>query len=989
MARLLPLMVAASGCGDDDGALNYTVPQGQDDMLEGKEHEVQDGYIEVRIEDASPDSPILNPAPDPIITEAASTEMVPDEPVMGAKPWGTTGTRKLSEEVDREKTVAETAVVGDTDSGAVAVKEDLYATVDSEVPAATEPGHGAKESVEEQADGDVAGEVQLDTEVTAQRQEEAQAPVDAGFTEAPVVDSMDTEELLGSEPIPAELRVAAQLLEEAELREEMENQEERRQDKEDIERREEELRQVAALLEELDMTMPEELLAAERILSGLETRQEARPPPLDEEPAKPPPLTGAAAREARKERLSRRLDQGLPKDVKEEEEEEGVGASPAKKQKTSTLPMKSKAGSVLHKATPVPPPNAAKAAATSQLGTTRTTLDDPAVVGRARREVRKAAQAAALAAGVVEKSDIEVKEEPDDSSTKPTVHTVEDDVVNLWSPLQTFWLGAGIDEAWLEGKASMLEDRSLVSVKASVEALNSGRCNGSSDFYVVYSKSSEGYHLLYKAGKEEEARNIALAADVRQKESKMNGKDISMVRAMAAAHPKRSPHLPLTDQQSLYHQSLVWRVHLQRLQLQQSIAELAQLQHSLGGELPAVPPPPQHMQFQMQQQMAGAMSGLVAAAFPGIAATLPGSGAQLKGAGAPTLTSSGVLTSAGPPVKANVMPHDGNGARPSGNTAWCKRPAHPLIQGATGPQSPSLPQSAFPNQAGPMPGGMWPPMPLLPLPPSMQAVQQFSGVCGPPTSAMAQVVQQAVNQMATHKCYAPLPKPMPQPLPQPNSQSVGPEPHSSVQRTPKRTNEAIAESLAEAFSDIGGSAASLDASISSETNGSTPWKRRERTRAELPAAPVPAQTQPVAPARSSQLAPHPPPPPPPSQSAVPQLRHGFLPEGTSCSRCRRTVVACGGVFCGRVTATGAIAGCGAPTCWRCMNRLPREDMGTIRTTKAEFRSLGEGAWWMHEFCMTAQDKRDYFASGGGQTGGPDCGVGDDSGDEATGRFAWE
>ncbi|CAK0840551.1 unnamed protein product [Prorocentrum cordatum] len=43
---------------------------------------------------------------------------------------------------------------------------------------------------------------------------------------------------------------------------------------------------------------------------------------------------------------------------------------------------------------------------------------------------------------------------------------------------------------------------------------------------------------------------------------------------------------PLNDHQRLYHQTLVWRVHLQQQELQRSVAELTQMQTILGGPVP-------------------------------------------------------------------------------------------------------------------------------------------------------------------------------------------------------------------------------------------------------------------------------------------------------------------------------------------------------------------------------------------------------------------
>eukprot|EP00435_Cladocopium_sp_Y103_P038168 s1308_g10.t1 len=97
---------------------------------------------------------------------------------------------------------------------------------------------------------------------------------------------------------------------------------------------------------------------------------------------------------------------------------------------------------------------------------------------------------------------------------------------------------------------------------------------------------------------------------------------------------------------------------------------------------------------------------------------------------------------------------------------------------------------------------------------------------------------------------------------------------------------------------------------------------------------------------------------------------GWMPQNYPCSLCQKQVAASGGIFCGR-RRDGTIKGCGAAVCWRCMNRSSKdEDFGKVRTNKAEFESLGDEAWWMHEACMEDADLQDYY-----------------EGDE--GKFAWE
>lgn len=104
-----------------------------------------------------------------------------------------------------------------------------------------------------------------------------------------------------------------------------------------------------------------------------------------------------------------------------------------------------------------------------------------------------------------------------------------------------------------------------------------------------------------------------------------------------------------------------------------------------------------------------------------------------------------------------------------------------------------------------------------------------------------------------------------------------------------------------------------------------------------------------------------PPPPPPEKKLEPEeTRFGWLLDGASCSLCSKSVVEKGGVYCGRKRATaGDYGGCFQAICWKCMNKQ-RDKIGKIKTTKSEFASLGPDAWWMHETCMTPEDKKDYF-----------------------------
>lgn len=100
-------------------------------------------------------------------------------------------------------------------------------------------------------------------------------------------------------------------------------------------------------------------------------------------------------------------------------------------------------------------------------------------------------------------------------------------------------------------------------------------------------------------------------------------------------------------------------------------------------------------------------------------------------------------------------------------------------------------------------------------------------------------------------------------------------------------------------------------------------------------------------------------PKPPEKKLEPETRFGWLLDGTSCSLCSKSVVEKGGVYCGRKRAAEDYGGCFQAICWKCMNKQ-RDKIGKIKTTKSEFASLGPDAWWMHESCMTAEDKKDYF-----------------------------
>lgn len=117
-------------------------------------------------------------------------------------------------------------------------------------------------------------------------------------------------------------------------------------------------------------------------------------------------------------------------------------------------------------------------------------------------------------------------------------------------------------------------------------------------------------------------------------------------------------------------------------------------------------------------------------------------------------------------------------------------------------------------------------------------------------------------------------------------------------------------------------------------------------------------------------------------------RFGWMHEGTRCTKCEKVVVDKGGVYCGRKRDDGSLGGCFHGYCWKCMNKF-KDVVGKIRTNKSEFLNLGPGAWWMHDKCMTSEDKRIYF---GEESDDEDVGKPkdmEDSDDEGGGKFAWE
>merc|ERR1719221_1720219 len=124
-----------------------------------------------------------------------------------------------------------------------------------------------------------------------------------------------------------------------------------------------------------------------------------------------------------------------------------------------------------------------------------------------------------------------------------------------------------------------------------------------------------------------------------------------------------------------------------------------------------------------------------------------------------------------------------------------------------------------------------------------------------------------------------------------------------------------------------------------------------------------------------------------NKTPVKEKRPGWLPEKTMCDFCNKTVVEKGGVYCGRKRDDGTYVGCFKAICWKCMNKGLKDIVGGIKTTKKEFVELGPGAWWMHEACMSAEDKKAYF----GEEEDDDIGKPKDmdSDEEGDGKFAWE
>lgn len=123
---------------------------------------------------------------------------------------------------------------------------------------------------------------------------------------------------------------------------------------------------------------------------------------------------------------------------------------------------------------------------------------------------------------------------------------------------------------------------------------------------------------------------------------------------------------------------------------------------------------------------------------------------------------------------------------------------------------------------------------------------------------------------------------------------------------------------------------------------------------------------------------------------VAEKRIGWLPEGVKCSRCMKSVMDKGGVYCGRQPPGQEARGCFEAICWKCMNKAGKDDIGSIRTSKGEFSSLGPLAWWMHEKCMNESDKKLYYGESDDEAEQGAKDAADDDGEEdGPDKFAWE
>lgn len=125
-----------------------------------------------------------------------------------------------------------------------------------------------------------------------------------------------------------------------------------------------------------------------------------------------------------------------------------------------------------------------------------------------------------------------------------------------------------------------------------------------------------------------------------------------------------------------------------------------------------------------------------------------------------------------------------------------------------------------------------------------------------------------------------------------------------------------------------------------------PKKAPEAPKAEPTAEPTPDK-EPAAPAAAEKA----------EEAPLPGQ---VLIRGQKCHLCQQKSSDSGfGVTCHRSTEEGELRGCLRGVCWDCMRRASVTSFGASRLSKAEWVDLKEGAWWMHEKCMSDQDKADF------------------------------
>jgi len=477
--------------------------------------------------------------------------------------------------------------------------------------------------------------------------------------------------------------------------------------------------------------------------------------------------------------------------------------------------------------------------------------------------------------------------------------------------------------------------------------------------------------------------------------------------AMPAPMPQQVSHVAaLTEQQRQYHQNLVWRVYILRLQLQQSLSELSRFGEMVGGadKLPPVGPPPLHMQ----------QAAVTATTLASPATCVPQMTSNPIMTGQNAVFQSWLLASQqaqyqqqalelaagswnGTSVANNSIPLPSVAAQKTESTKPVKPPPPPpksppketeSTKPAKPPPPPDTPQPPPPPPESEAPADPEPPPP----PPDDQSNdREASKELAKPESADA-TASGSKDTLVIELSNPPSVK----------------EPTSEAQDSNDVSDPAaIARSIAEAFAclddfddieDEPGSGGEED--NDTEQSDEEPPAKRPRTEivngASEPEVAVELVTgEPdsakdaiaeSAPVEEVAMA---------ENSAIgnkddeedkenysserkrwglwkilssPAQPGEVWSEGVVCSRCRKPAApyVCGGIFCGRMDADGTFVGCSAGVCWRCMKRAPREALGEIRTSKVECDTLGEDAWWMHDFCMRPSDRADYYASGSSQ-----------------------